>query len=91
MKTGEEVQAYILLKTADDPEFRSRLLSDPKGVIEAETGKVLPDDALVFVNEAIATAQKTVPSVDTPLTEDELVQVMGGACDTFNRIWYDCS
>ena len=80
MQTGAEVQTHILLKVEKDAEFRSRLISDPKGVIEAETGLALPDDQLVFINEAIASAHEGVPSVDTPLNEDELIQVMGGRC-----------
>ena len=89
-KTSAEVQSHILFKVADDPEFRERLIADPEGVIEAETGAELPDDALVFVKESIATAQKAVPSVDAPLTEDELVQVMGGdpyACGVTPDAW----
>ena len=80
MQTGAEVQAHILLKVTDDAEFRLRLKSDPKGTIEAETGLALPDDQLVFVKEAIASAEAGVPSVDTPLSKDELIQVMGGEC-----------
>ena len=80
IRNSAEVQAHILFKVADDPEFRERLIADPKGVIEAETKGELPDDVLVFVEESIATAQKAVPSVEAPLTEDELIQVMGGAC-----------
>ena len=78
MQTADEVQSHILLKVAEDPAFRERLIADPKGVIEAETGRELPDDVLVFVEEAIATAQKAGPSVEEPLTQDELIQVTGG-------------
>ena len=80
MRTGTEVEAHILQKAEADTEFRARLVADPKGVIEAETGLELPADALVFVEQAIATAQQGVPSVEAPLTEDELIQVMGGVC-----------
>ena len=80
MQTGTEVQAHILQKAEQDAEFRARLIADPKGVIEAETGRELPDDALVFVEQAIATAQQGVSSVDAPLNEAELIQVMGGTC-----------
>lgn len=91
MQTGSEVQAHILLKAADDLEFRSRLLSDPKGVIEAETGKVLPDDMLVFVNNAIETSSQPNAAIGSPLTVDELSEVMGGDCeDGMNEGWYDC-
>ena len=78
MQTVTDVQAHILLKVGEDSAFREQLVADPKGVIEAEIGRVLPDDVLVFVQEAVATAQQQVPSVDAPLTQDELIQVMGG-------------
>ncbi|MCE2448132.1 MAG: hypothetical protein J4F35_07020 [Candidatus Latescibacteria bacterium] len=91
MKTGEEVQAHILLKAADDTAFRSRLRSDPKGVIEAETGKALPDDMLVFVTNAIETSDQPKIAIDAPLTADELSEVMGGDCeDGTNEEWHDC-
>ena len=80
MKTGADVRAYILQKVADDVEFRERLAGDPKGVIEAETGGELPDDALVFIKKAIAESLEG-SSIDSPLTKDELVQVAGGASD----------
>ena len=91
MKTGAEVQAHVLLKAASDTEFRARLIEDPKGVIEDETGKVLPDDMLVFAQQAIENGVESVKPIDTPLTEDELAQVMGGTCeDGLNTEWYDC-
>ena len=93
MKTGIEVEAHILQKAEADTEFRARLVADPKGVIEAETGLELPADALVLVEQAIANAQQGVSSVEAPLTQDELVQVMGGFCG--NGIseegdWFQC-
>ena len=91
MQTGSEVQSHVLLKAADDTKFRERLISDPKGVIEAETGKVLPDDMLVFVQNAIETASSSELSSDTALTTEELTEVMGGDCsDGTNLQWYDC-
>ena len=81
MSTPAEVQNYILLKVESDLEFRARLIADPKGTIEAETGQPLPDDVLVFVEGAIANTQQEVSSADAPLTQDELVQVMGGGCE----------
>ena len=93
-RTPVEVESQILLRAEQDIAFRERLIEDPKGVIEAEIGVVLPDDALVLVNEAIATAQKAVPSVDTPLTEKELIQVMGGGrgpnCADTPSGWLGC-
>ena len=90
MKTGVEVQAHIVLKAAEDVEFRNRLVKDPKGVIEAETGLELPDDMLVLVNQAISNGLESLQPIDKPLTQDELVQVMGGSsCDDDDLEWYD--
>ena len=73
-----EFESHVLRKVESDLEFRQRLIADPKGVIEAETGQPLPDDFMVYVGEAISTAQKAVPSVDAPLTEEELIEVVAG-------------
>ena len=95
MQTAADVQAHFLLKVADDAAFRERLIQDPKGTIEAETNAPLPDDVLVFVNQAIADAQEQEKAQDAvPLTRDELVQVVGGEeCETLiERTWSrDCS
>ena len=90
MRTGHEVQAHIVMKAADDLEFRERLASDPKGVIEAETGLVLPADKLIFVQNAIETASQPLAS-EVALTEEELAEVMGGTCaDGMNTEWHNC-
>ena len=39
MQTESEVRAYIMLKATEDEAFRARLLADPKGTVEAETGR----------------------------------------------------
>ena len=86
-----EFESYVLRKAESDLEFRQRLIADPKGVIEAETGQPLPDDVVVYIGEAISTAKKAVPSVDAPLTEDELNQAVAG-CTMVERDWeYVCT
>ena len=91
MQTGAEVQAHVMLKASEDVGFRERLIADPKGVIEAETGKQLPDSALVFINQAIENG--TEPAVaDQPLSVDELTAVIGGDCDGgIDETWGDCT
>ena len=83
MPTNIDVQTYLLQKAESDFEFRKRLIADPKGVIKDETGLELPDDTLVFIGQAIDTAQQAVPSADTPLTQGELAQAMGGSYISF--------
>ena len=77
MKNATEIQTHILLKVAEDVEFRERLASDPKGVIEAETGREVPDDALVLIKQMVAGSLEKV-SADTPLSKEEMAQVVGG-------------
>ena len=77
MATEADIQAHILLTVADDADFRDRMIADPKATIEAETGGTLPEDQLVYIEQAIAAAQA---SAQQPLTVDELTQVAGGHC-----------
>ena len=75
METVKDVRTHILLKVADDPEFRQRMVADPKSTIAAEIGMQVPDDQMVFVNQAIEQAQAQDA---TPLSHAELTQVSGG-------------
>ena len=100
MKNATEIQTHILLKVAEDVEFRERLASDPKGVIEAETGREVPDDALVLIEQMVAGSLEKV-SADTPLTKEEMVQVVGGStphqermdeyCEENPQDWVTCA
>ena len=79
MQSGTTVESHILLKAADDAEFRERMVQDPKAAIEEATGRTVPDDALVFIKQTIAdTQEREKASGVGPLTRDELVQVVGG-------------
>ena len=90
MQSATEVQTHILLKVAEDAAFRERLIQDPKGTIEEETGLAVPDDAMIFVNQAIADAQKQEKAQDAvPLTKDELTQVAGGEDAACQGDWDD--
>ena len=96
MKNATEIKAHILLKVADDVEFGQRVASDPKGVIEAETGREVPDDALVLIKQAIEESLEA--SADTPLSKEELAQVVGGFtqeeldeyCESNPGDWFSC-
>ena len=78
MKTAAEVQAHILLKAAEDAEFRAHLANDPKKTIETETGVIIPDDVMVHINAAVEEGWDAYDPQDEALTEAELTQVMGG-------------
>ena len=79
METVKDVRTHILLKVADDPEFRQRMVADPKSTIAAEIGMQVPDDQMVFINQAIEQTQAQIEGQDAaPLSHAELAQVSGG-------------
>ena len=51
MKSGAEMRDHILGKAADDAEFRTRLVADPKAALNDELGVSLPDGFAVSVHE----------------------------------------
>ena len=55
MKSGAEMRDHILGKAADDAEFRTRLVADPKAALNDELGVSLPDSFAVSVHEDSST------------------------------------
>ena len=77
MKSASDIHTHVLLKVADDAEFGERLIDDPKGVIEAEIGRELPEDALVLIKQMVANSLEGM-SDNRPLSKEEMAQVVGG-------------
>ena len=78
MTTATELKTKILSKAAEDGDFRTRLLTDPRAAISAETGVTIPEGFDVVVHEdSGTTAHLVLPSSDK-LTEAELEKVAGG-------------
>ena len=77
MKTTAEVESHILMKVADDAEFRDRLIGDPQGTISAEIGREVPEEAIVVIQQMIDSSLEK-SSDGSALTKDELAQVVGG-------------
>jgi hypothetical protein len=84
-------QQQIILQASSDPEFRNRLLQDPKAAIEEQLGIQVPASVLVRVVEEepgevvlVLPAQGMAPG--TQLSDAELEGVAGGA-DT----WIECT
>ena len=65
MTTATELKSQILIRAAEDSEFRARLIADPKESISAEIGADIPDGFGVAVHEDSATiAHLVLPSSD---------------------------
>ena len=78
MTTATELKDRILSKAAEDGEFRSLLIADPRAAIAAETGQTIPDGFDVMVHEESATAAHLVLPPSPKLTAAELEMVAGG-------------
>ena len=78
MTTATELKTKILSKAAADGEFRTRLLTDPKATISAETGVTVPEGFNIAVHEDSGTTAHLVLPPSPALTEAELEKVAGG-------------
>ena len=83
MTTATELKTQILTKAAADGEFRTRLLTDPRAAVSAETGVTVPEGFNVVVHEDSATTAHLVLPPSPELTEVELEMVAGG------NLWED--
>lgn len=86
--TREEFERQLVEKAQKDAAFRSKLISDPKGTLEAElqsvkAGIALPANLKVTVVEESADHiyLRLPASASTTMSEQELVATAGGAGD----------
>ena len=78
MTTATELKTKILSKAAEDGDFRTQLIADPRAAISAETGVTIPEGFDVAVHEDSATTAHLVLPPSPELTEVDLEMVAGG-------------
>ena len=78
MQTESEVRAHILEKATEDDAFRVRLLADPKGTVEAETGITFPAEYTFHVHEETDTDAHVILPMSSELNLEDLEGVAGG-------------
>ncbi|MDE0281950.1 MAG: NHLP leader peptide family RiPP precursor [Gammaproteobacteria bacterium] len=80
MRSGEEMLGRIVGKAALDPEFRQRLLSDPKNAIGDELGINIPESMHIVVHESdMQTVHLALPP-DPNITGEQFEAVSAGLC-----------
>lgn len=85
--TRAEVDALVRDRLAADPEFRARLMADPRAALSELVGMDIPDAVSIEVHEESLTAIHLVvpPAFGEELSDDDLEAVAGGVC------WANCS
>lgn len=75
MSMAENMQAQLAKKSFEDPEFRQKLLADPKGVTSELFGVTIPDNVNIQIHECDKhTFHLTLPS--TPELDDEQLEMI---------------
>ena len=77
MQSGAEMRDHIVGKATDDAEFRTRLVADPKAVLNDELGVSLPDSFTISVHEDSSTHVHLVLPPTSPLDPAVLKEVSG--------------
>ena len=70
----------LLVRAGSDPALRARLLDDPRGTIQAETGITVPADWNIEVRESDGAL--ALGFVNDELPDDYLAVVSGGLRDS---------
>jgi len=78
---GEESPwALITRRAIEDPDYRERLIDDPRSTIVEATGQDVPDDVeIVVVENGPKTLHIVLPRADLDLSA---LDVSGGYCDS---------
>ena len=92
MKSGAEMREHILGRAADDAEFRTRLVADPKATLNEEFGISLPDSFALSVHEDSSTHVHLVLPTTSPLDENALKAVRAAHdgtnhCEAIDTCW----
>ena len=73
-----ELKGRLLSRAAEDDDFRSRLVEDPRAVIAEEVGVPVPDHLSFEVHEDTAATMHLVLPPSDRLAEADLAAVSGG-------------
>ena len=80
--TRRDLQTALIEKCWKDAEFKRKVISDPKGMLEQHMGQKLPPGVKIFIHEedgnALHFSIPPAPANLTELSDEELEAVAGG-------------
>ena len=83
MRSEAEMRAHIAMKAAEDDDFRTRLIADPRATVEEEIGMRFPDGYRLHVHEESAADAHLVLPPKPALSREQLDRITGG----FGAFW----
>ena len=83
MTTATELKTKILSKAAEDGDFRTRLLTNPRATISTELDTTIPEGFDVAVHEDSRTTAHLVLPPSPALTEADMKAIAGGNHDAY--------
>jgi hypothetical protein len=66
----QQLETYLAVRAGQDPEFRDRLLANPKQMVETELGLRFPEGLSVSVHEERLNELHVVLPVDLSVSDD---------------------
>ena len=78
MRSEAEMRAHIAMKAAEDDDFRTRLIADPRATVEEETGMRFPDGYRLHVHEESAADAHLVLPPKPELSREQLDRIAAG-------------
>ena len=77
-QTLSEMRDEVITRSAEDQDFRAKLIADPNSVLLEEFGVVVPEGFNIHVHEDSATTAHFILPRSARLTEEELALVAAG-------------
>jgi|SRR3954465_7679794 len=80
--TRRDLETRLIERAWKDPEFRKQVVSDPKGMLEKQLGRSLPEKLKIHIHEEDANtlhfSVPTPPANTAELSDEDLEKVAGG-------------
>lgn len=83
MSDRKEFETKLVMKSLENPEFRQRLIANPKAMLSQELGQQIPDEiAIEVLEETDKKIYLVIPPavVEEELSEEQLEAIAGGGC-----------